>query len=313
MNAASAGLVFAGMTKRRQHETIAGHAFIERVVKGKRVYTFPERDEYDEAQRLLAVKYHGEVAAVEYFKDGGIWRPWNITTRKRIGEGPYAGRWSANQFDANWSKMNGSLYVHCSGGGGEPTVHITTFCRPSPPPCRIWVAPDIDVKVGPRKAKATAARLLACGYIRIDGPVPAPFADTMDGDTFWCPVCKDHLPRDEGQAQQCGLCFEDHHVHEGVTVLVAGGEVEHDEAGEPEPGREHGLVPGAYRIKHFPYYADGMIEGYLIESSLERIGDVPAGVDFLGYPCTHLCDECSKKTLSSKTQPTRSVAAGASA
>lgn len=298
------------MTKSRKHAALAGHAFTERVVNGKRVYTFPERDEYDEAHRVLAVREHGEVAAVKYFKDGGIWRPGSITTRKRIERGPYAGQWAAREFDANWCRTNGSLYVHCSGSGGEPTVHINTFCRPSPPPCRIWVAPDVEVKVGPRKAKATAARLLACGYIRIDGPVPAPFADTIDGDAFWCPVCKDYLPRDDGQ--RCGICGDEHHIHKGRTVLVASGEVEHDEEGNEETGN-HGLVPGSYLIERFPYYAAGMIAGHIIESALRRIGAAPPSVDFDGYECAHLCDACSKKTLASVARPARPIAAGASA
>lgn len=260
-------------------------------MKGERKYTFPERDEYDEAQRLLAVKDHGEVAIVEYFKSDGVWRPGNIVTRERIKSGPYEGQWVAKHYDADWSRTHGNLYVHCSGSGGRPVVHISRFCRPKPAPCRIWIAPGVRFK----KRGMTSEALLACGYIRIEGPTPAPFADSIDGDTFWCSTCKDHLPDDDGH--YCGICREQHHVHKGTTVLVAAGEVEQDEDGEDERG-EHGLVPGAYLIQKFPYYADGMITGHKIyEDALKRVGDVPEDVDFDGYECTHLCDACSSKTV----------------
>lgn len=271
-----------------RRKALAVHSFIERLMKGERRYTFPERNEYDEAQRLRAVKEHGEVAIVEYFKYDGVWRPGNIVTRERIKTGPHEGQWVARHHDANWSRTYGNLYVHCSGFGGKPAAHISQFCRPKPAPCRLWMAPGIRFK----KRGMTAEMLLACGYIRVNGPVPAPFADSIDGETFWCASCKDHLPYDDGH--RCGGCGEHHHVHKGTTVLVAAGEVEHDEDGEAEIG-EHGLVPGSYLIKEFPYYADGMICGHIIESALEHIGDAPDGVDFDGYECAHLCDSCSAK------------------
>ncbi len=52
------------------------------------------------------------------------------------------------------------------------------------------------------------------------------------------------------------------------------------------------LQPGIYKITDRPYYVDGMITGWFIESALERVCDVPDGVYTNRYPAGHLCQEC---------------------
>lgn len=276
-----------------QHLHLEGHAFAE--VDGQPVW--PERDQYDEARRLANVKDHGEVAVVFYFQDrSGTWRPGTIITRERIQSGPHAGQWYASEFDADYSETSGTLYVHNSGGGGAPRAEIPKFTHAKDLPCRIWIADDIQPTIG--KRRATAKMMHARGVVRVVCPPPAPFADTIEGDTFWCEACDDHLNRDD--AQHCSLCREELHIHAGRTVLVATGEETLDEDGESETG-EHGLVPGCYLIKKFPYYADGMIEGHLITHALERLGGVPVDIDTDGYPVGHLCDACSAKVVANRS------------
>jgi len=266
-----------------------GHAFTE--VDGQPVW--PELDEYDEVQRLAAVKEYGEVAVVRYFKDHeGVWRPGSITTRSKIEKGPYAGQWHGSEFDANYSRSSAALYVHNSGGGSV-CAEIPKFTHAKDLPCRIWLADDVEPTIG--KRLATAKQMRRRGVIRVHGPAPAPFLDTIEGDTFWCEACDDHLKRDDGQT--CARCRDELHVHAGRTLFVATGEIELDEDGNAAEDIEHGLVPGCYRILKFPYYADGMIEGHVIKHALERVADLPDGLDTDGYPCGHLCDGCSAKIL----------------
>lgn len=61
------------------------------------------------------------------------------------------------------------------------------------------------------------------------------------------------------RAYQCCKC-ENHDYHEApgrLAVLTK---------------KEGRLKPGLYRITSWPFYADGMIEGFLFESSFKRIG-----------------------------------------
>lgn len=60
------------------------------------------------------------------------------------------------------------------------------------------------------------------------------------------------------RAFQCCACDE-HDCHDGPGRLA----VLTEEKGN--------LSPGLYRITRWPFYADGMIEGYLFESSFERV------------------------------------------
>jgi len=65
-----------------------------------------------------------------------------------------------------------------------------------------------------------------------------------------------------------------------------------------------GLSPGLYRITRWPFYADGMIEGYIYQSSFERIGEIPKSADTNGYPIGFLCLGCERKTGLSNTEYT---------
>ena len=66
--------------------------------------------------------------------------------------------------------------------------------------------------------------------------------------------------------------------------------------------------PGVYRIVAKPYYADGMIEGFILPHAIERVCAVPDGVDTEGYPAGHLCRECQtkiEKSLKAKSKRKR--------
>lgn len=85
-------------------------------------------------------------------------------------------------------------------------------------------------------------------------------------------------------AFECCKC-ENHDCHEAPGRLA----VLTEKYGE--------LEPGLYRIKSWPFYADGMIEGYLFEDAFERIGDAPNEVDTEGYPVGFLCCDCESPYL----------------
>jgi len=101
-------------------------------------------------------------------------------------------------------------------------------------------------------------------------------------------------PEPEGNI--CNSCYRDHfefdccrcgnpehidHQHVFCAVFEAltglGGDVE----------------PGVYELVRFPYYADGVIEGYVYHESFRRVRDL----DFEStddYPMGHLCRTCRK-------------------
>lgn len=65
------------------------------------------------------------------------------------------------------------------------------------------------------------------------------------------------------------------------------------------PGRPDDLSPGYYRVKEWPFFADGMIEGYMISRNLEKIGDLSAADTKVAADawteCSPLCSECREK------------------
>lgn len=83
----------------------------------------------------------------------------------------------------------------------------------------------------------------------------------------------------------CCWCQEDEHQDHQHKMLVL-----------VDP-KGAGIAVGIYRIVSLPYYADGMIEGFLFESALEHLRDLPEGIDTRGYPCGHLCRDCQKKAI----------------
>lgn len=82
-------------------------------------------------------------------------------------------------------------------------------------------------------------------------------------------------------AFHCCMC-DNHDCHEApgrLAVMTRG---------------EGKLKRGLYRITSWPFYANGMIEGFLFEGSFERVGEVPKKANTDGYPMGFLCVECEK-------------------
>jgi hypothetical protein len=81
------------------------------------------------------------------------------------------------------------------------------------------------------------------------------------------------------KAFKCCKC-ENHDCHEAPGRLAV--------LTEPEGEMERGL----YQITSWPFYADGMVTGFLFESAFQRLGEVPDDVDTEGYPMGFLCNHC---------------------
>lgn len=89
------------------------------------------------------------------------------------------------------------------------------------------------------------------------------------------------------QAEQayecCGAHCDNHDCHEKPGRLVVMTE------------EVQGMEAGLYRIKDWPFYANGVIDMYVHENALERVGELPPGVNTDGYAMGFLCSECEKK------------------
>ncbi len=123
-----------------------------------------------------------------------------------------------------------------------------------------------------------------------------------------CQVCGEAIPiPDDGRFEAgeyevlCGDCYIDDFTFEcvrcheskpieeqgqiGAHIVI----VDEDEADKPV---------GLYRILNHPYYVSAVVgAGWIIGSAVDRVGDVPQGIDTDGYPVGHLCRECSAKSL----------------
>lgn len=249
---------------------VPAHGFIE----GPDGRLFPERDEEWERERLREEDYKGEVQMVVYHDDGGAWRPHSIFTAD-------GGR--SGEYDAQFSARHGALYVDLSGSGGGPYVH--RYVEPSPAPARVWIRPGVRVHDGytTRRRYLGDAELLKRGYLRIDGPTPSPFADTLEDKLYWIESAKDWLTYED--TFECRSCGErEDHEHRGALLVV----FDADDAGLDDAG--------LYLVKRWPFYTNAMISSWLHKHALQRLGDVPAGVEEDGYyPCGFLCGTCSSR------------------
>ncbi len=62
----------------------------------------------------------------------------------------------------------------------------------------------------------------------------------------------------------------------------------------------YGATTGLYRITAHPYYGGSLIGSQRIfVGAVERIGDVPPGVDTDGCPCGHCCRNCRDALMES--------------
>lgn len=124
-----------------------------------------------------------------------------------------------------------------------------------------------------------------CGNMIPEDEMNSPSRDT-DGDPL-CDVC--YRETYEFQCSLCGETEEKKHQHNVMIVF--------------ESGVIRGQGPGLYQIIHLPYYMDGMITGYVIESALKRVGPLPKDARPDGYPAGHLCQRCIKQHVPSCSRP----------
>lgn len=275
---------------------VPAHGFVE-LPDGSRV--LPERDEEWERERIREEEYKGVVDMVVYHDDGDegrVWRPHSIFTTDLDPRPAGERRRSTGEYDAQFSARHGNLYVDLAGGGGELYAH--RYTEPKPAPARVWIRSGVRVRDGysRRRRYLSDAELLARGYLRIDGPTPSPFADTLEDKLYWIESAKDWLTYED--TFECRSCDErEDHLHRGALLVV----FDADDAGLDDPG--------LYLIKHWPFYTSAMITSWLRQSALQRIGDVPKGVEEDGYyPCGFLCGTCSarvRRGLERRAQPRR--------
>lgn len=64
---------------------------------------------------------------------------------------------------------------------------------------------------------------------------------------------------------------------------------------------EAGVSSGIYRVLSKPFYTQCMIGGgWIHESAVERIADLPEDQDDDGVPCEYLCSNCAAKYIDTK-------------
>ena len=225
-----------------------------------------------------------EPVAVEYDQtETGLWVPRQAWVRDRDG--------SIDLHDCDWIESREQLFHHESGGGAP---YVNGWLEPERMPGRIWIAEGITITDtnSPRRALSDDD-LLALGIRRVHGPRPAPFADAIYGDVFWCEVCKDSIPNDDDEGiTDCFCCSEQHHMHEGGLIAV-----EDEYLSELDE-------PGVYRTTRWPFYTNGLVGGgYLHEDSVERVADLPADVRS-DFAAGSLCPACAARVLADRGLPT---------
>lgn len=152
-----------------------------------------------------------EIVAIEYQREGPhrCWIPFSVTTLD--GECP-------QQWDFDWSRKFGTLYYHCSGGGGNfERYHVSRYVTPVPVACLLWIARDIPFYAhdGKRERIVKKADLKHRGYrliahpriialpnqIRPSSSNPFEIAWESEGGTVYCRICKDRFPD-----EPCNVC-----------------------------------------------------------------------------------------------------------
>lgn len=118
-----------------------------------------------------------------------------------------------------------------------------------------------------------------CGNTLREEELEEPLMD--DEENVICYECyNDHFEF------KCCKCEEYDHIDNQHKMLVV---VDEEEAGLPA---------GLYRILELPYYSASLLgDVSWNEWALERIGDVPDGVDTGSYACGHLCGRCQEEVL----------------
>ena len=138
-----------------------------------------------------------------------------------------------------------------------------------------------------------------CGNELDDEETANPEKDE-DGDVM-CDQCydenfRDYCDRCGEKVEKTGLGSEPGHL---IAVWV-------ETQGNPED-----LKPGYYRVKEWPFYADGMIEGYMISHNLERVADLDdrgkKAAPEVYTNCAPLCSMCRAEVESTLKTPNAEV------
>ncbi len=223
-----------------------------------------------------------EPVVVEYEQaKNGMWVPRQVWTRSPS---------SLNMHDFDWIESRQELYHHESGGG---IPYVNGWSEPEHLGRRIWIADGTVVTSdgwGSAELVLSDDDLIALGIRRVHGPTPAPFADAIEGDVFWCEVCEDYFPNEEGEGVgDCCLCTCQHHMHDGDLVVVA----DEDRAGLD--------AAGVYRPTSKRFYTPGLLgTGRFHARALVRVADLPDDLRMDGYAAGVLCSDCAAQVLADR-------------
>ena len=120
-------------------------------------------------------------------------------------------------------------------------------------------------------------------------------SDTEHGESLR--TADDDSRLGEGE-RLCYECFSDHYEFFccGCSTMRSN-EEEHEVLAVTGslPGLSGSVEPGVYRVIERPYYADGMIEGYVFNDAIERVADLPPRIDTGGEPAGQMCRECGDR------------------
>lgn len=120
--------------------------------------------------------------------------------------------------------------------------------------------------------------------------IPLDEMDNMSRDPDGDPIC-DRCYFDRYHFE-CSLCSEyEHNRHQHNVMVVYENDV------------IRGQKPGLFQIVNLPYFMDGMIEGYVIETAVSRVAKLPKGAQSSGWPAGQLCRRCVKKHVPRCAKP----------
>lgn len=226
--------------------------------------------------------YAEEPVAVEYelAQQDGLWVPRQAWVRNKRG--------AIDMHDCDWIESRQEMYHHDAGGGFP---YVNGWSEPDRIQGRMWIAEGMEVYSADGEQRLLSDDdLLNLGIRRVHGPAPAPFEDAIEGEVFWCEVCKDYIPDEDGEGVgDCCCCTEQHHMHVGDLIVVA----DEDRAGLD--------AAGVYRPTDNYFYTPGLCgTGYFHDDALMRVADVPDDIHMDGYAAGVLCLDCAARVLADR-------------
>lgn len=126
-----------------------------------------------------------------------------------------------------------------------------------------------------------------CGEELKGEELESPYKD--EGGDIICDEC--YQAHCEGYCDLCGNIVENTELESKPGELIA--------VWREAPGLCCTIEPGYYRVKRWPFYADGMIEGYLYPDAIEKVMDLDdegrKTAEEDNTLCGILCAECRKR------------------